>query len=38
MSIKILSKYIKLCEENGKYPTWEGLKLFKEVLRISSVN
>lgn len=29
MNIKLFDKYISICKELKKEPTWEGLKFFK---------
>lgn len=29
MSIKILKRYMQICEDLGTEPTWEGLRKFK---------
>ncbi len=33
MSVKVLSTYIKVCRKFKKEPSWEGLKIFCEVIK-----
>ena len=37
MNVKILFAYMKECEEREIYPTWEGLKRYKETGMIEEV-
>lgn len=33
MNIKVLSKYIEICKEFDKIPSWKGLNLFNKVFK-----